>query len=217
MRKLYHAKTSSLLKAIFPTLVWDCHKNSNAIFLTFDDGPTPDVTDKALDILKKFGANGTFFCKGVNVDKYPELFGRILKEGHEVGNHTFNHLKGWTTKNQTYFNDIEMADGLIGSKLFRPPFGKITYPQIKHLQKKFNIIMWDVMSFDYDNSITPEECANNVTTNVEPGSIITFHDSHSASKNMLFALNHLLECSKGKFEFNKKLSEQLGLIPKIKL
>lgn len=190
-------------------MIWDFYKKTNAIFITFDDGPTPGVTDKALDLLKKYGAKGTFFCKGVNVQKHPKLFKRILDEGHDVGNHTYNHLKGWYTKNKVYINDIEKADQVIASPLFRPPFGKITYPQISQLKKKYKLIMWDVMSFDYDSNIGPEECAKNVTSNVEAGSIITFHDSESAATNMLFALKQLLEFTKDKFILNQKLSEQV--------
>jgi peptidoglycan/xylan/chitin deacetylase (PgdA/CDA1 family) len=215
MRKLFHPKTSGLLKIIFPMLVWERHKASNSIFITFDDGPIPGVTDKALDLLKSYGAKGTFFCKGINVQKYPELFQRVLDEGHDVGNHTFNHLKGWSTKNQVYFEDIENANKLIGSTLFRPPYGKITYPQISHLRKSYDIIMWDVMSFDYDQTIGPEECAKNVTSNVEPGSIITFHDSISAAKNMLYALEALLEYSKDKFVTSSKLSEEISKMSKV--
>ena len=210
MRKLFHPKTSFLLKLIYRTLIWERHKKSRSIFITFDDGPTPGVTDKALDVLNSYGAKGTFFCKGINVQKYPALYKRIIDEGHDVGNHTFHHLKGWTTKNIVYFNDIEIANKLINSTLFRPPYGKITYPQISHLKKNYKIIMWDVMSFDYDQSITPEECANNVITNVEPGSIITFHDSIPAARNMLYALAALLEFSKDKFIFSSKLSEELN-------
>lgn len=215
MRKLFHPKTSFLLKTIFPMLIWERHKESSSIFITFDDGPTPGVTDKALDLLKSYGAKGTFFCKGINVQKYPELYQRILDEGHDVGNHTFNHLKGWSTKNRLYFDDIEDANKLIGSTLFRPPYGKITYPQIRHLRKTYHIIMWDVMSFDYDQSIGPEECAKNVISNVEPGSIITFHDSISAARNMLYALEALLEFSTDRFVTSSKLSEEIGTFSKI--
>ena len=208
MRKLFHSKTNPLLKKLYPSLIWDFYnKETKAIFLTFDDGPTPGVTDKALDILKAYGAKATFFCKGINVEKHPELYKRILSEGHDVGNHTFNHLKGWYTKNKVYFEDIRLARKLIDSPLFRPPYGKITFPQVWELKKNYKIIMWDIMSFDYDNNISQEQCAKNVIDNLEPGSIVTYHDSVPASQNMLFALKRTLDFAKDKYQINKKLTE----------
>ena len=209
MRKLFHEKTPLWLKLIQPGYVWDMRKKSKSVFITFDDGPVYGATDKALDLLKKYNAKATFFCLGINVIDNPKLFQRILDEGHDVGNHTFSHLKGWTTNNEKYISDIEKADKSIKSTLFRPPFGKIGPLQAMRLKKKYEIIMWDIMSFDYDSNITPEQCASNVINNMEFGSIVTFHDSISAEKNMIFALEETLKFCQGKFDLSRSLKEYL--------
>lgn len=209
MRKLYREKTPSWLKLIQPGYFWDMRKKSKSVFLTFDDGPVYGATDKALDLLKKYNAKATFFCLGANVKENPKLFKRIIEEGHDVGNHTYSHLKGWTTKNNKYISDIEKANKHIESSLFRPPFGKISPLQARMLKEKYDVIMWDIMSFDYDSKITPEECASNVINNIEFGSIITFHDSLSAEKNMLFALEETLKFCQGKFDLSKSLKKSI--------
>jgi len=210
MRKLFHEKTPSWLKLVFPGFTWDLTSTSKSVFLTFDDGPVYGVTDKALDLLKKYNAKATFFCIGSNVKKNPELFNRIIEEGHDVGNHTFNHLKGWTTGNDKYIHDVEKADKYIQSKLFRPPFGKISPLQAQKLKKNYQIILWDIMSFDYDQDITPEQCASNVIRNIEPGSIVTFHDSIQASTNMLYALEETLKFCNNKFDLTYSLNQAVS-------
>ena len=187
-------KTPVLLKKMFPNYIWDISTESNDIYITFDDGPTPDVTDQVLDELKKFDAKATFFVVGENAKKYPKLLKRIEAEGHVLGNHTNNHIKGWKTKTKNYLNNVEKASKIIDSKLFRPPYGQLKPKQGKKLiEVGYNIIMWNVLSLDWDNAISKEACLNNVISKTAKGSIIVFHDSIKASKNMLFALPKALE------------------------
>ena len=187
------ARTPYIIKKIYYSLIWDLHNGEKDLYLTFDDGPTPGITLKVLDILDKYNAKATFFCIGRNVERYTEIYGQILKRGHSTGNHTYSHLKGWQTGSKEYFNDIKLASFFIKSNLFRPPYGKIKRTQFKHLRHYYNIIMWDVMSFDFRQSVSKEKCLSLVLNNVRPGSIIVFHDSPKASENMFYALPETLE------------------------
>ena len=199
-------KTPYLIKKVYYSLIWDLKKGPKEIFITFDDGPNPVVTPKVLEILRKFSAKATFFCIGRNVERYPDVFEQIKKEGHAIGNHTYSHLKGWKTSNKEYYNDIELANTIIKSNLFRPPYGKIKRSQLKYLRKHYNIIMWDVMSSDYSRIISKEKCLSNVINYVRPGSIVVFHDSEKANGNMLYALPQVLEkLSKENFVFSPKM------------
>ena len=176
-------------------------KGEKKLYLTFDDGPHPTITPQVLEILKNFNAKATFFCVGNNVKKYKDTFELIKKEGHAVGNHTFNHEKGLITKNKDYVDSVIEADALIQSPLFRPPHGKIKFSQIKSLKNKLSnlesqqlkFIAWTVISYDWDKSLTPEDCFNNVIKNAGDGSIIVFHDSEKAVDNMIPALTKVLE------------------------
>lgn len=168
------------------------------MYLTFDDGPHPTVTSFVLDELKKHNANATFFCIGKNVITYPEIYKRILDEGHIVGNHTHNHLNGWKNKSRVYLSDVNKASGYIDSSLFRPPYGKIKISQSRKLpsaMKKTNtkIVMWDVLSGDFDLGISPQHCADNVLRYARPGSIIVFHDSSKAYPRIKHALPETLK------------------------
>lgn len=185
-------KLPNFIKKMVPELRWNL-RDDNAIFLTFDDGPTPEVTPRALDILDKFGAKATFFCLGKNVDLYPEIYQQILSRGHAVGNHTYSHQKGWGMATGRYLEDVDLAGGLIRSNLFRPPYGRITPAQIRRLSDRYNIIMWDILSRDYSQVVTPRSCVRNVTRHLRPGSIVVFHDSVKASRNMYYALPRVLE------------------------
>jgi len=187
------AKSPQLLTRLMPRLTWNLETENKKVYLTFDDGPTPDVTSWVLDKLKKFNAKATFFALGRNVDHYPEIFKQILDEGHSVGNHTYSHLKGWGCSNKTYFDDIELANQLIKSSLFRPPYGRIKPSQVTELKKYYRIIMWSVLSIDYNRRISGDRCIKNVMENVKPGSIIVFHDSAKARKNLYYALPVVLE------------------------
>ena len=182
------------IQRLYPERIWAFSHEKASVFLTFDDGPIPEVTPLVLDELKKHNAKATFFSIGENVKKHPEIFERILFEGHSVGNHTFNHLKGSKTETSKYIENTLLAEKLIHSKLFRPPYGKITSKQAKILQiKGFKIVMWDVISYDYDSTVSEEKCLENVLKNIQSGSIIVFHDSLKAEKNLRYVLPKVLE------------------------
>src|ERR1700722_5900167 len=169
---MYLVKTPLLLKVLYPKLLWDAGGNRRSIFVTFDDGPIPIVTPFVLNILKQYNAKATFFCIGDNVRKHPELFEQVKNAGHAIGNHTFNHLNGWHTDDKTYIDNFLQADELIGSTLFRPPYGRIKRSQVKLLQEAkpgIKIVMWNVLSADFDAGISPERCLENVIGNVKGG------------------------------------------------
>lgn len=194
---VFPAKTPKLIQRLFPNYIWKKASLSKTIYLTFDDGPTPKITQWTLDTLKKYNAKATFFCIGDNIKKYPELFKSVYNDGHTIGNHTFNHLKGWRTDTNSYVKNTEKTQQLITSnskQLFRPPFGKIKRKQAKQLIKRgYKIVMWSVISYDWEVKVTPEQCLENVIKNSISGSIIVFHDSIKASKNMQYALPKVLE------------------------
>lgn len=163
------------------------------LYLTFDDGPVPGLTDWVLDELKQANAKATFFCVGDNISKNPSVFDRIIKEGHQVGNHSYNHLKGFMTKTQTYMDNVEKCEYLTKSRLFRPPYGQLRFPQYKRLLSNgYKIVMWDVISYDYE-SISEDTCLNNVIRNAKNGSIILFHDNLKAEKNLKYSLSKTIE------------------------
>jgi peptidoglycan/xylan/chitin deacetylase (PgdA/CDA1 family) len=182
------------MQRLYPERIWAFSRKKKAVYLTFDDGPIPEVTPWVLEELKKHKAKATFFCIGENVQKHPEIFQKIISEGHSVGNHTFNHLKGTKSETSKYIENTLLAEKLIDSKLFRPPYGKITSKQAKILQKKgFKIVMWEIISYDFDANTSEEECLQNVLKNIKPGSIVVFHDSLKAEKNLRYVLPKVLE------------------------
>ena len=185
--------TPKILRLFYPSFLWEMPKGEKKIYLTFDDGPHPTITPQVLEILKKFNAKATFFCIGNNVNKYKDTFELIKNEGHAVGNHTFNHERGWKTKTKDYVNSVIEANALIQSPLFRPPHGRIKFSQIRNLKKDFQIVAWTVISYDWDKSLSPDDCYNNVIKNAGDGSIIVFHDSEKAVNNMIPALTKVLE------------------------
>jgi peptidoglycan/xylan/chitin deacetylase (PgdA/CDA1 family) len=204
---MFFVRTPILLMKVFPELIWrfkekEKEKN-NHVYLTFDDGPTPGVTTWVLDQLRQFEAQGTFFCLGKNVEKNPDLYKKIIEEGHAVGNHTYSHLKGWQMDNTEYFSDIGLANNFIRSNLFRPPYGKFTSSQIRYLSDNYQIVMWDILSQDYSQTISPDKVLSNVLDNVRGGSIVVFHDSVKAEPNLTYALPRILESLSGKYEFRK--------------
>lgn len=218
---MYLVKTPYLLKKLYPTsLIWNMPRDEKVVYLTFDDGPIPGVTPWVLETLKQYEAKATFFCIGDNVRKHSEIYREVLEEGHAVGNHTFNHLKGWKTPDQVYLENIGKCAGFVKSNLFRPPYGRIKRSQIKELRQAAlipppggniaapfpaNIIMWDVLSGDFDPGLSPEKCLKNVLAYAENGSIVVFHDSIKAEKRLRFALPRALAHWKEKGISLKKL------------
>lgn len=187
-----HVKSPTILKSLFPSLVWEVKTSEKEIFLTFDDGPHPSITNWILDTLEEYNIKATFFCVGENVCKYPNVFNNILKRGHRVGNHSYNHLSGWKVKNEDYFNNISKAAELIDSNLFRPPYGRITPSQIRKLKHDFSIIMWSVLTYDFDNTISNEQIYLNSIVSTIPGSIVVFHDSSKAEEKLRYTLPKFL-------------------------
>ena len=199
---MYLVRPPYLLKKLYPKAVWRKDAAQKKIYLTFDDGPIPSITSWVLDVLKKENIKATFFCVGENVIKHPEIYLRILNEKHRVGNHTFNHLNGWNTHSTQYIQNIEKCREAVISDLFRPPYGKLKNTQYAQVRTRYSIIMWDVLSGDYDVKTSPEKCFKNVVDNFRNGSIIVFHDSYKAQKNMEYALPRFIEYAKEEgFEF----------------
>ncbi len=201
-RSMYFVKTPFYLKKIFAAMTWELPGEDKELYLTFDDGPTPGITEFVLDTLAAAGAKATFFCLGSKAEANPELMARISREGHRIGNHTFSHPNGWKTDDESYFADIEKASKVIPSKLFRPPFGRIKITQIETLRNQYHIVMWDVISGDFDEDINPERCLQNVVDNAKAGSIVVMHDSPKAEVKLRFALPLILEHFKSRnFQF----------------
>ena len=200
--KSYFPRTPRFMMRFFSTYTWRFLSDKKEIFLTFDDGPTPEITEFVLTELKKYNAKATFFCIGKNIQNHPEIFSKLISDGHSIGNHTQNHLKGWKSETNTYVkNTLECEQTItqfnsstITHKLFRPPYGKIKSSQAKELIKKgYKIIMWSVLSADFDTTISNEKCLENVLKNTQPGSIIVFHDSVKAAERMKYALPKVLK------------------------
>ena len=219
----YWIKTNRFIKKIFSNYIWDIPNTENKIYLTFDDGPTPKITEWVLQELEKYNAKATFFCIGNNIEKNPEIFKKVIAKSHAIGNHTFNHLNGWKTPTEDYLKNSIQWSAASGKSpnhnlqsatcnlqpeicnLFRPPYGKIKASQAKKLRKLgYKIIMWDVLSADYDATISTEKCLENATKNVTSGSIIVFHDSVKAFPHLEYTLPKALKYFKEKgFVFEK--------------
>lgn len=190
---MYLVKTPAFIQNLFPNFTWRVPNRNKTIYLTFDDGPIPEVTPWVIDLLAQYNAKGTFFCVGDNVKKHPMIFERLLEKGHSVGNHTYNHLNGWTNDNLPYFHNIRHCAELVESDLFRPPYGRLKPRQAQFLQRHYQIIMWDVLSGDFDVNISKEQCLNNVLSKTRPGSIIVFHDSLKAQEKLAYVLPRVLQ------------------------
>lgn len=191
----YLARTPRLIDYVFSDLTWRRPGHDKVVYLTFDDGPIPEVTPWVLDQLQEAGAKATFFCVGENVQKHPDIYQRILDEGHAVGNHTHTHLSGWKHDTAAYLADVRACEAAIGShtsqprkKLFRPPYGKLTRDQKNALKQDYEIVMWDVLSADFDPRCSPERCVENIIDNAQQGSIVLMHDSLKAEKKIKIAL-----------------------------
>ena len=192
---IYLKKSPLLLKKLFPDRIWDIKTEEKILYFTFDDGPHPEATLFVLEELKKVNAKATFFCIGKNVKENFPIYQKIIAEGHRVGNHTFHHLNGWKTPDKRYVDDIFEAKKIIDSNLFRPPYGRITNWQAKAISgEKFQLktVMWDVLTGDFDPSVSGENCYLNVVNNAKKGSIVVFHDSKKAFPALQYALPRVL-------------------------
>jgi peptidoglycan/xylan/chitin deacetylase (PgdA/CDA1 family) len=191
------------VKLWFPNLIWDIDTEEKALYLTFDDGPTPDITDWVLNCLKEYNAKATFFCIGKNVEKHPEIFQAIINSGHAIGNHTYSHVNGFKTSVPAYLDNATKAQNIINTqiqgsgfriqKLFRPPYGRIKPKQAKALiGAGYKTVMWSVLSLDWENKVAAAQCYKNVIKNAVSGSVVVFHDSEKAAKNIKYALPKVL-------------------------
>ncbi len=180
------------LRRMLPDLIWEL-ASERSVYLTFDDGPTPGITEWILATLDKYNAKATFFLLGRNVEMYPELYRKIVDAGHAVGNHTYSHQKGWKMSLEDYLADVELAHSFIDSNLFRPPYAQITPSQSRVLGRRYKLIMWDILSRDYSPRVSPSGCLRNVTKYLEAGSLIVFHDSEKSFRNMSYALPKVLQ------------------------
>ncbi len=195
---MYLIKTPEFIRKKFPGFVWQIpsqseQQDNKELYLTFDDGPVEEVTPFVIDFLKQYNAKATFFCVGENIEENPEIFQKLKAEGHSIGSHSHNHLSGWATENNQYLTNVNKAAALSSSSLFRPPYGRIKLSQARMIQENHQIIMWDVLSGDFDPSISAEKCYNNVISNVQSGSIVVFHDSHKSFDKLKRVLPRVLE------------------------
>lgn len=199
---MYFVKTPKVIHSIFKDAIWKISGENKVVYLTFDDGPTEDITEETLNILEEHQVKATFFCLGQQVENHPEIFDKIKKLGHQVGNHSYSHLKGWATSNEEYLSDIKRAQFLIDSTLFRPPYGKAKRSQLKSLKDQFKIIFWDVLPGDFSPKNSVEQIINNTVDNVENGSIIVLHDNDKCGNKMNKALPAIITELKEKgFQF----------------
>jgi peptidoglycan-N-acetylglucosamine deacetylase len=199
----YWVKSPRWLKCLFPSgMIWDMpDKDDKTVYITFDDGPHPTITPYVLALLEQYDAKATFFCVGNNVARFPAIYKQVLSEGHETGNHTYDHVNGWKTPNNRYLQNITQTENYVNSMKFRPPYGRIKLSQYRKLMRNnqnWKVYMWDVLSADFDQSITAQQCVDNVLQHIKPGSIVLFHDSEKAWDRMHKALPAVLEYCKSK-------------------
>ena len=208
---MYFFKTPKLFEFLYPAAIWHGDRKKKKIYLTFDDGPVPDVTDHILDVLSDLDVKATFFCVGDNIKKYPEVFKRIIEEKHGIGNHTFNHLNGWEESEENYLKNIQLCEEVINHnsgidqiKLFRPPYGKIRRKTLKKIKNEYKIIMWDVLSYDFSPRVTADRCLEKSIKYTRNGSIIIFHDSiRTFEKNKLIISQYIRHLKSNNYEFCK--------------
>ncbi len=190
---MYWVKTPSWIQSFFPQAVFRLEVSTPCIYLTFDDGPTPHVTDWVLSQLAPYDAKATFFCLGKQVEKYPDLFQAIQQQGHQIGNHSYHHFNGLKTATSTYLADVEKAKDLIDSNLFRPPYGQLKWSQYQALKQEYRMIFWEVMAGDFDEKVSKEKCLQRIYDNMNAGSILVLHDSLKCEEKVRFVLPRLLE------------------------
>lgn len=182
-----------IFEIIYPRFLWRMPAGEKCIYLTFDDGPVPEVTPWVLEQLKKYNAEATFFCVGDNIRKHPEIFQQVISVGHSIGNHTYHHLNGWKTPVESYLQNVDAFRALYPTNLFRPPYGRIKKEQADRILEDHRIIMWSVLTRDYSPSLSPEKCLKNTLKGTQNGSIVLFHDSLKARKNLEYVLPRYLE------------------------
>lgn len=196
---MYLSKSPGILRSLTrKNLTWDFPGRPGEVFLTFDDGPVPEITPRVLEILDQYQAKATFFCVGENVSKHPVVYRQVIDAGHSTGNHTFHHLSGWKTSLEDYLYDIDRCNQLVNSRLFRPPYGRIKPSHIKSIKPAYHIIMWSALSGDFDRETSPENVLQNAIQNTTDGSIVVFHDSLKAADRLFYALPRFLEHFIGK-------------------
>lgn len=209
IKKMYLVKTPFFIQNLFPNFTWRIPTVEKVLYLTFDDGPIPELTPWVLEQLKLYNAKATFFCVGDNIGKYPEVFQQVIDADHTIGNHTFNHLNGWATDNIPYFHNVRRGANQSNSLLFRPPYGRLKPKQAQFLQRHYQIVMWDVLSGDFDQKISSVQCLNNVVNNANEGSIVVFHDNLKAEEHLKFVLPRVLEYFARQGYTFKALTKQL--------
>lgn len=180
-----------IVKRLYPEMIWRV-EDDEGVYLTFDDGPTPGVTEWILNMLDRYNAKATFFVLGKNVELYPDLYQMILERGHKVGNHTYSHQKGWTMSLDRYVEDVDLAADMVHSELFRPPYAQITRAQLREVAKRFRVVMWSVLSRDYNRSLSPKRCLQGTIRDLRAGDIISLHDSAKSFRNTSYVLPQLL-------------------------
>lgn len=191
---MYLSRSPGILRSLTrKNLTWDIPDRPGEIFLTFDDGPIPEITPRVLEILAQYQANATFFCVGDNVQKHPDVYRQVIDAGHATGNHTFNHLSGWKTPLPEYLANIDRCNQLVNSRLFRPPYGRIKPSFIRAIKPAYRIVMWSVLSGDFDKETSPEDVLQNTIQHTTDGSIVVFHDSIKAADRLFYALPKFLE------------------------
>jgi peptidoglycan/xylan/chitin deacetylase (PgdA/CDA1 family) len=189
---IYPVKTPIWVQKLIPSALWHFPRNEDALYLSFDDGPTTTLTYWILETLDQWQAKATFFCVGENIDKFPELFREIVDRGHTIGNHSYNHLNGWVTDNESYFENIARNASQTGSRLYRPPYGRMKPPQIAYLKKRYQLVFWDVLSGDFDQMLSPDDCLDNILKHASRGSVIVLHDNIKSEKTLRYVLPKLL-------------------------
>jgi len=188
---------------------WNIPVKEKCLYITFDDGPIPEVTPWVLDTLAAFEAHATFFCVGENVKKHNEIYKRIMNEGHRTGNHSFHHIQAWKTTKVNYLNDVADSNELIDSHLFRPPHGQLTFPLMRAMKKRYTIVLWSLLAYDFDTTLTPEKCLAIVLKNTRPGDIVVFHDSLKAEPRVKYVLPLFLEHFRSKGFVFRSLPENI--------
>ncbi|GHE23139.1 polysaccharide deacetylase family protein [Sphingobacterium griseoflavum] len=190
---MYFVNAPFFLRWLYPKVTFNRSRKDKVLYLTFDDGPIPEITPFILDTLASYQIKGTFFCVGDNINKYPDLFHRTQREGHQVANHTYNHLKGWNTRDDAYLANIAECEELTKTSLFRPPYGRAKKSQLRRIYPSFEVVFWDVLSGDFDTKLSPEECFRNVVKHSKNGSIIVFHDNIKAIPRIRYTLPKAIE------------------------